>query len=206
MSKKNKLVSLLVICFCLIGGTIYLYEYRINSNIIEEVAQIKEHDIVFGDIEVQNSIIVYFNYNCSFCQKFAKEVYPKLDSAYIASKRVKVILRLVCSIFDKKAMEAYQTVYCISEFGNLQPLHKLLLHNNKIIYSEHFQTLIDGYINTNSNVAECVIMHEDYKKIKINIEDLNELNSQGTPTFLINKEVIKGYKTFDEFESLLKNK
>nr|WP_321408116.1 thioredoxin domain-containing protein [uncultured Carboxylicivirga sp.] len=174
----------------------------INDHDLVKIKQTDENDIIFGSYNAPQSIILYFDYNCSYCQKFFKEVYPELKDSLIDNKQVKLIFRLVCKPNDAKALKAYRTAICINKFGQFEKLHKLLLYKPGIIYTKYFDGLIDEYISTNENVAECILNRNETPEIK-NIYQFQTLKTKGTPTFIIGNEIKKGYLDFEAILKLL---
>lgn len=206
MNKRNRISFWIIIGITLSAFGIlltYFYEGKsVNNSVINEVNQLNDHDIVLGDYAAKKTIIMYSDYNCRYCKKFLKEVYPELYSNDIKNGEVKFVLRLVCQPTDQTAMNAYQTVVCINNYGEFNKLHKLLLHKSEIIYTDHFNRLIEEYINTNDQVAEC-ILYKDQQDIKRNIYQFQSLKTKGTPTFVINDKVLIGFKDYHTIFKLL---
>ncbi len=166
-------------------------------------ASVKECDIVFGDSDERNSVIMYFSYHCNYCRKFIEEVYPILDSLYIRKGQINLILRFVEFNQHPDVMDALQTVVCINRYGKLDKLHELLLFNPGVVFSEEFKKLISQYIVDNPNFAQCYLEHHDYNWLKSNNDEFYTLNSKGTPTFVINKHAYEGYYNYESFIEIL---
>ncbi|GEM_PF-5194412 len=161
-----------------------------------------DSDIIFGNIDAKYSIVAYIDYNCSHCKRFFYDTYPKLHEEYLQRNRLKLILRLVCNQTDQKTLEAYQSAICINKYGDYQKLHKLLLHNTEVIYSEQYQTLMDEIIWSNDDIAECLLSNNN-TEILTNIQSFKQLKTTGTPTFIINNKVLVGYKDFADLERII---
>ena len=203
----NKKIIWIVLCTIIVGAIFIIVVKKTdlfsNSNInLTELSKIGENDIILGDYNATNSIILFYNYNCKFCVKFFNEVYPELNKEYINKGKLNIILKLVCNPTDKAALKAYQTVVCINKFGNFQKLHKLLLYKGEIIYTNNFKELEEEYINTNNFVGECM-MNSNGNDIKKNISQFQKVNTRGTPTFIIGKQILKGYKSFERLSEII---
>jgi protein-disulfide isomerase len=170
---------------------------------IQRISQKEAYDIVFGDPELENNFIVYFDYNCMYCKRFMSDIYPEIDKKYIASGKMKMTLRLVCRPSDVKATEAYQTAMCLFQFGDYMKLHKLLMHKNEIIYTDYFQQIREEYIAVNEELAECILSSENIG-VKNNIYQFQQLETKGTPTFVIGTRIVKGFKNFDFFDQVIR--
>lgn len=201
--KKVKIIFGLLFAIGIVSVSVWmLYNYLNEKAQIKQIAAARQSDIVFGYPEAEKSIIVFFDYNCVYCQKFMTDVYPALEKHYVEKKRLKLTLRLVCRTTDEKAEVAYQTAMCLNQFGDYRKLHNLLMHKPEIIYTNYFDQIRDDYITTNEAMAECMLISEN-QDVKRNIYQFQKLNTNGTPTFLIEERVVKGFKDLETFISII---
>jgi len=204
--KKNHLIIFVLVLVSIAATIFYLFydNTKNNRQLIDTIIKTTDNDIIIGNPNSKNSIVLYFDYNCLYCKKFFENVYPDLKLNFIDNDKVKLLLRPICKPNDLASIKAYQTVICINKFGQFDKLHRLLLHEPKIIYTPYFQELIDEYISTSNNVAEC-ILNSNELAIKKNIYQFQQLKTKGTPTFVINNKLIIGYKNYHLFEEELQN-
>ncbi|MCU4162972.1 DsbA family protein [Carboxylicivirga caseinilyticus] len=202
MKKRSLIISIVSICIIALVTYLFLNKNK-NDAPINEITLLSDYDIIIGEFNASNTLILYFDYNCKYCKKFFENVYPEIKKQFIDGGILKIVLRPVCKSNDITATNAYQTLLCINKFGNFDKLHQLLLHEPRIIYTEQYQQLTDEFINTNANVAEC-ILNTNNEAILKNIYEFQELKTKGTPTFVLNNKVIVGYKDFQFFEDRIK--
>lgn len=200
----KKLVGFVGIVLLVVAIVLCVIKVKLDksSDLINRIAQPNEGDIVFGDSDVNKSLIVYFDYNCRLCRKFILTSYEQLNEKYIKTGQLKLVLRLVCSKADMQAIDAYQTAICYSRYSNYQKFHELLMHQSNVIYTEEYRQLRDDLVHNNEDIAEC-ILGTDNRDIKHNIKQLFQLKTKGTPTFIINDKVVVGYKGYEVIEELL---
>jgi len=204
--RKSIFIGIIIVILSCISILVFIRYNKLNTHnsMLKTFSQITGNEIILGNEDAHYSVIVYFDYNCSFCKKFFNKTYPALNEKYIKTGKVKLILKLVCSNTDTNALAAYQTAICVNKFGDYSKLHKLLMHKSEIIYTEHFSKLVDEIIYSNVDIAEC-ILDSNYNPVKENNYQLEELKTNGTPTFVINNNVIAGYKDFFTIEKILTN-
>jgi len=204
MRKKYSLViiGLLIISFGIIIVS-HLYNKNKRKEELQKIVEVSDNDIVFGASDAPLSLLIYFNYNCSFCNKFFEKVYPQLYSEYIKAGKVKVILRLICSGNSLNELYANQAAICINKHGDYKKLHELFLHNYKIIFTEEFRQLVEDFIFMNDELARCLLEPDDYKVLKDNLKQFNQLNLAGTPAFVIGDRMIQGYRDFDYLKKII---
>lgn len=202
MKKVKLFFGLLFVVGILSVSVWMLYNYLQGKRQIEQIAEARQSDIVFGQLDAKNNIIVFFDYNCGYCQKFMTNVYPKIEKDFVEKGQLKLTLRLVCRTTDVKAERAYQTAICLNQFGDYMKLHNLLIHKPEIIYTEYFDQIRDDYISSNEAMAECMLTSEN-QDVKRNIYQFQQLNTNGTPTFMIGQRVVKGLKNAETFISII---
>lgn len=204
MGKKwRRLIGAFVII--VLGFTVWeFYKSREAQKLIDEIKEERSSDIVFGDIKAKNNVIIFFDYNCGFCNKFMAEVYPRLKETVLKNSDAKITLRLVCRTTDVKATEAYQTAICLNQAGDYMKLHKLLMHKPEVVYTEYFNQIKEDYIVSNDILAECIMTSEN-QDIKHNIYQFQQLKTKGTPTFVVGTKVIKGLKGAETFKNIIES-
>lgn len=205
MTNLFRYIAALLVVFLVILAIWQASNYYRSEKVLQEISQELSSDIIFGNPDATNNIIVFFDYNCGYCQKFMTDVYPELEKDVLKKNDVKITLRLVCRSTDVKATVAYQTAICLNQAGgNYAKLHLLLMYKPAIIYTDYFSQIREEYIGTNELLAEC-ILNEENEDVKRNIYQFQQLQTRGTPTFIIGKKVIKGFKNLETFISIIES-
>jgi hypothetical protein len=164
----------------------------------------KDLDIVFGKDSADINIIMYSSYGCSFCQRFFVEVYPLIKSDYIDNGKVKLSVRLIAKSRNPDLINSIKTAHCISKYGNFEKMHELLLTNHRVVYSQEFREMIYEFAEKDIFVGECIWGSEADEYLKINEEDFEKLNLKGTPAFIINNHIYRGYKDYNQLTDIIK--
>lgn len=174
-----------------------------RRNIPKELLSKRDLDIVFGNDSATLAMYVYSSYQCEYCRKFFNEVFPKLDSLYIQNNQLKVVMRLTASTKVKERKDALKACVCINKYGNFTYLHKLLLSNFKVMYSDEFIQMIEGFKDKDPFVGQCIDGSEAKDYLIENMNDFKKYKFKGTPTFIIGNQVYMGFRTFDEFQKII---
>ena len=206
--KINKIRLLIYTIVAIIIAAI-TYIYFSNSNIITKDQKVKteiyEHelDIVYGADTAELTVFLFSNYSCSFCRKFFAFVYPKLKEEYIDKGKVKLVVKPVDLTNNENVINSLKIAACINEYGKFDKLNKLLLFEPQVVYTKEFSDLIDEFIEKDEYVAECMLGGESDEYIVENILNFKALKLTGTPTFIINNKIYKGYSDYDNFKKLV---
>ncbi len=206
--KINKIKFLVYIIVAIIIAAI-TFIYLNDSNIFKKDQKAKveifEHelDIVYGADSADLTIFLFSNYSCSFCRKFFAFVYPKLKEEYIDKGKVKLVVKPVDLTNNENVINSLKIAVCINEYGKFEKLNRLLLFEPKVVYTEEFSNLIDEFIEKDEYVAECMLGGESDEYIIENILNFKALKLTGTPTFIMNNKIYKGYSEYENFRKLI---
>ena len=82
-------------------------------------------------------------------------------------------------------------------------MNELLLEEPRVIYTDEFISIIDEFVEKDEFIAECMHGGESESYILRNLGSFKALGLTGTPTFIINNRIYKGYINFNELCRLI---
>lgn len=193
--------AILVVLICL---KLYNhYTSRNTSTLLQHPPTERNLDIVFGTDTAKLTVVTYASYTCGFCRRFFTEVLPRLDSAYIAPGKVRVVLKLVEHSSHPDVLNAAKTAVCISRYGYFEKLHQLLAIDGKVMFSQEFRDMVTEFEERDPIVAECILGNEAEEYLDANRREFDSLQLKGTPTFIIGRTVYRGYRPYRSFVRLI---
>lgn len=163
-----------------------------------------EFDIVYGNDSALVKVFMYSSYNCSFCRKFLKEVFPHIQDSFINTGIIKFNIKLIDVVGDSQMLNAIKTAVCINMYGNFDKLNELLLFEPSSVYTEEFYSVTNELVNKNDFFAECMLGGRADRYLVNNLVNFKSNNLKGTPTFIINNRIYNGYKSYSFFEEVVK--
>jgi protein-disulfide isomerase len=175
-------------------------KYQLITNKIQQ----QEQDVVFGQNDAPNAIFLYASYNCKYCRYLFKHTFPDLKEKYLDKGKVKIVVKWVEFGEDPDVLYSLQAASCIYQYGSYEKYHELLLTNPAVIVSEDFQNLIFEIMERNNEIAKCILLNNNYKYLKSNVEEFRNNNLSGTPCLIINGKAFSGYFSSKNLEVLLK--
>ena len=155
-------------------------------------------DFSYGSDSACLTVYMFVSYTCRHCRAFLTDDLPQLQSRYIDSGQVRLVLKPIDLNENPDMMSALQLAACMKQNGNADDLMELLLTDPFAVYSDDFRQLIDDIINNNPSMAECLLA-DDFSYIKKNNLLFNATSSKGTPIFVMNSHLYGGRRTFDDF-------
>lgn len=199
MSRSVKVVLTFLVFVMLI--TLYLFRHNRNINQIE--IEQNELDIVYGVDEAPITIYIFTNYSCKFCRNFFRESFPRLKDEFIDTKKIRLIVKLVDLTNTEQVKKSLMLSVCINQSGNVEPLDRLLFAEPSVIYTTEFAKLIIDFIDENEYIAECMLSGRAEKYILSNNDYYKHISLTGTPTFIINNKIYKGYKDYESIREVI---
>ncbi len=200
MRTSIKLIS--IFAFLLVAACHSGESERQSSTLKNPVSE-QDGDVVFGAETAPFTIFMYASYNCTYCRYFFSKTLPELKSNFLDDGKVKLVVKWVDFQDNPQVLKALQAASCISRYGEYEKYHELLLVNPDVVFTEDFDLLLDDIMQNNEHIAECILNDPEYSYLRSNVKEFRENNLNGTPTFILNKQVYNGFISYENFVKLL---
>ena len=196
--------SISLVLVVLIGYKLWQY-FTPSTHVVtlQESPEPKPLDIVFGSDTASLTVYMYASYSCTFCRQFFTDVYPELKKEFIENNRVKLVMRLLENTNHPDALNAAKTAICINRYGYFDKLHELLLTNSRVIFTPEFRDMVNDFTARDNLVAECILGGQADEYILQIRNEFRKFGLSGTPTFVINRNVYPGYRSYQEFRKII---
>jgi len=200
---KKILIPLIIIIIGTVSFLIFsnIKKYQIKT--IKYDLKKCDFDIIYGKENAPLTVFMYSSYNCIFCRKFFNETFPQIKKNFIDNGKMQLIIRFVDLTHDEYVFNSLKLAVCINQFGNFNPINKLLLTEPDVVYSREFLQTIDDFINKDSFVAECMLSGTAEEYLKNNEAEFKKIKLTGTPTFIINNRIYKGFRNYKSFSKII---
>ena len=166
-----------------------------------------------GTNSARVAIIEYSDFDCSFCGRYARNVFPRVESDYIQSGKIKYFFRDLPEPVDTNAWFKARAARCAGDQGKFWQMHDLLFAHQPATAAEVIaltQTLgVDmGEFN------QCVSSEKYLQNIQRSAAGAKRMGLYGTPAFLIGtlsddgdflrvNRVLVGAETYESIKSVL---
>jgi protein-disulfide isomerase len=160
---------------------------------------------VYGNREAKNELIVFTRYNCEYCRDFYNQVFDSLKVNYINNGTLKVVFIDNVNPKDKMGMLMAKTAEIARQMNKYEAIQNIFYRNEQPVDS---MAVIQAAIAAGVGKAELEekIVSEEIKTLIMNDNKEGDLlQLTGTPTFVVNGEVIPGFVNYENFKSLLIN-
>lgn len=148
-----------------------------------------------GDV----TVVEFFDYNCGYCKKAFEEI----QSLVKDDKNVKIVLYDM-PILGPSSMEVSKWALAAKKQGKYFEYHAaLMLHNGEKDEATFKKLATDSGLDA-EKLAKDKADPSIEEEIKKHIETAQSLGFSGTPGFLINDKVFRGYIPYDAMKDTIK--
>ncbi len=203
MKKIYIIVAILFMCCAVV---VYLISTSAQRKYHFEATNVEIRDndaeIIYGSDSAKLTIYMFTDYKCGFCRKFLLLNLPFIQKRYIDDGLIRFVIKPIDLAENTDMMYALQLAICMNKDGNANDILELLKTEPSAVYSDEFKLLIDDIIKGNPYLAECMIA-DDFSGIRENNQLFNATSSNGTPIFVINNHLYKGYREINKFRKMI---
>lgn len=172
---------------------------------------------LMGNPSAHVTLIEFGDFQCPFCDRFAKDTEPQINQTYIQTGKVNMMF-VHFTIYGPDSITAAVAAQCVNDQGKFWNLYDILYKNQGAVNSgwankdnlKKFALQIPGLDMQKLN--SCL---DSGKYVSLVENDLNfaaSLGLQGTPAFIIEKsdgsnpELLPGAYPFPAFQELINKK
>lgn len=172
-----------------------------NEKAKDFIVDIKKSDnnAIAGNPEGDITVVEFFDYNCGYCRKALIEVEKLLE----ADKNVKVVF-IDMPILGPQSMEASKWSLAAAKQDKYFEYHRAIMNHSGpkdesslVKLAENIGLDIDQ-LKTDKDSPEIDTI------IQKNLDHAASIGIQGTPGFIIETEVARGYITADQMQEMIK--
>jgi protein-disulfide isomerase len=138
-----------------------------------------------GDATARIALIEYSDYQCPFCSRFGKDTYPRLETEYIKTGKLKYVFRDLPLNFHKQAFKAAEAAHCAGEQGKFWQMHDRLFSYQKNLSPEELPGHAEALRLDVAAFQQCLDSGRFAEDIRKDIADASKVGITGTPTFLL---------------------
>jgi len=140
-----------------------------------------------GDAPV--TIVEFTDYQCPYCRRFQAQTWPLLERRYVATGKVRFIVRDLPLEFHSAARPAAEAAHCAGEQGRFWPMHDALLKTDTKLDDDSLAGEARALGLDMGHFRACVAAAKYASAIERNAAEAASLGVRGTPTFIVGSAV-----------------
>ncbi len=183
--------------------------------VVPNVIPLNVHGEPFrGDPHARVAIVEYSNFECSFCGRFAREMFPRLNADYIQTGKVKYFFRDLTPPDETNALLQARALRCAGEQGKFWEMHDFMFGHQGELGGLGFELHTRALGLDGEKLNACLTNDRYAENIRRSTQEARQLGILGTPAFLIGAasedgdfvwatKVLVGVETYDAFRTNL---
>jgi len=150
------------------------------------------------------AIVEFSDFQCSFCRKFWKETLPRIEAEYINSGKVRFVYRHLIAL-GPPSVRAAEAAECAGEQGKFWPYHDVLFERaGPLAFTDGRLKAYSEELGLDRRTFDtCLASGRHRERIGMETEVGRYLGARGTPTFLVNGQLLAGAQPFGTFKRVL---
>jgi protein-disulfide isomerase len=136
-------------------------------------------------------LVVYSDFQCPFCGRFAREVLPEIERRYVATGQVALAFRHLPLPIHPLAVQASVVAECAGQQGRFWEAHDLLFAQSSL--SEEVLRALPTSMGVEPQEFEDCLLDEDVRqKVQASADEAAALGVRATPGFFVGRRLDDG--------------
>ena len=163
-----------------------------------------DDDPVKGSPDAPVTIVEFSEFQCPYCGYYVREVFPRIDEAYIKTGKVKYVFRdFPLTSIHPNAQKAAEAGGCAAQQGKFWEYHDLLFaHQDTLDVASLKQYAADLGLDS-ARFDACLDSGAMAEEVAGDVADGQAYGVSGTPAFFVNGIKLTGAQPFEAFQELI---
>jgi protein-disulfide isomerase len=154
-----------------------------------------------GSSDAPVVIVEFSDFQCVYCRKFRQETLPKIEERYIRAGKVRFVYRHL-ALLGEASILAAQAASCAHDQGKFWEYHDKLFGNRSPLAftSARLKRYAGELALDEKTFGGCFDSKKHAERVEAETLIGRALGATGTPTFLINGQLLIGAYPFETFQ------
>jgi protein-disulfide isomerase len=174
----------------------------------EEVAPSNDGEAaVLGSPDAPLTMLEFTDFQCSYCRQYALQTLPRIHKAYIDTGRVRYVVKDFPLPNHNNAQKAAEAAHCAGEQGAYWDMHYYLFQAQQQWAALAPEKAVDAFATYAQDLgldgaafASCLASDQFAGQVRQDLWEGQRAGIEGTPSFLIDGQVLAGALTFERFQ------
>lgn len=157
---------------------------------------------VKGQASAKVTIVVFSDFQCPVCYKFAGEIQPRIQKDYISSGKVNLAFRSFPMPYHELARRAVQATFCAAQQGKYWEMSEKITSSG-FMEPASLKEHAAGLQLDQKKFEACLVDHSTAAKVDADIKEAERLGVRAVPTIFINGRMIEGVPAYEVFQKII---
>lgn len=161
-----------------------------------------------GNKDTKVTLVEFVDYQCPFCKKFADETFGQIKTEYVDTGKIQLVFKDLPLDFHPQALPAAAAANCADDQGKYLEMHnKIFVGQQSWAGNAGADGIFAGYAKELGldlgQFNGCIASGKYDAEIQADIAEAAQVGVRGTPSFLINGELLVGAQPFANFKQAI---
>jgi protein-disulfide isomerase len=165
---------------------------------------------VLGSASAPVTIFEYSDYQCPYCRRHVLQTLPQIKKTYIDTGQVRYVFKDFPLESHANALQAAEAARCAGAQGAFWSMHDRLFETQSEWAGQDQQQVLDTFVRyaqglglDTATFRECIASEQFAAQIAQDMQDGQQAGVQGTPSFLIDGQLLPGAYPFESFQEMI---
>lgn len=159
-----------------------------------------------GEEDAPVTMVIYDDFECPFCARFEQQAWPKIKENYIDTGKAKLYYKHFPLGFHSHAQLAAEASECANDQGKFWEYHDMIFENQADLSKKNLITWAEELELDMTEFNNCIDTSKYASKVKQGMVEGQKVGVKGTPSVLIEDELVVGAQPFENFEKVIEKK
>lgn len=168
---------------------------------------------VLGRADAPVTIVEFSDYQCPYCRQYALQTLPKIKETYIDTGQVRYLFKDYPLPSHPSAQKAAEAAHCAGAQGAFWEMHARLFESQSTWSQQGQEGAIDAFVRYAKELGledvafrACLEGGQFGEQIRQDQWEGEQAGVYGTPSFLVNDQLLAGAYPFETFQEIIEAK
>jgi protein-disulfide isomerase len=166
---------------------------------------------ILGDNKAKVTMIEFGDFQCPFCKQYFDQTAQQVMDTYVKPGKVKFAYRYYPLVtIHPNAQKSAEAAACANDQGKFWDMHDLLFKNQDTWANQAAADAENSFVDYAGQVGidtnqfrNCLDTNQDKALVDADVAAGNRIGVSGTPTFVINGNIIVGAVPFSDLQKVI---
>jgi protein-disulfide isomerase len=167
---------------------------------------------VLGDADAPITIVEFSDFQCPYCRRHVLQTLPKIVATYVDSGRARYVFKDFPLESHANSPKAAEAARCAGAQGSFWAMHDRLFEGLKAWSSLEGEPLLETFVDYAVDLGldeaafrQCTESGRYGPLVRQSLWEGQQAGVAGTPSFLINDQLLSGAHPFEEFQRIIES-
>lgn len=183
--------------------------YPVEGTRVPTVTAVEEMPVL-GNADAPVTILEFSDYQCPYCRQYVRQTLPKILATYVETGQVRYLFKDFPLESHPNAQKAAEAARCAGVQGSYWAMHGWLFDAQREWAQRGQEEALEKFVRYAEELGldamsfrDCLESGESGEQIRQDQWEGQQAGVRGTPSFLINGQLLAGAYPFETFQQMI---